>query len=344
MSVNVAVVGATGAVGEQMLSILESRKFPVKALRAFASPRSEGKSVLFQGKGVRVEKLSPGCFKGVDIAFFDASDEISAEWVPQAQEAGSWIVDNSAAYRMKDVPLVVPEINGDLIAAQTKSRLIAGPNCSTAQLVLALAPLAKNWGLKRVVVSSYQSVSGAGRAAIDELRDQLREDLQRGPTEMMGSRVKPKSFAHPIAFECLPQIGRFVEAGQTSEEQKIEKETRKILNLPDLKITATCVRVPTLQSHAESVNVELQKAFSLDEVKKALASQVGIEIQDAPASSTYPLVRTSAGKDPVYVGRLRVDASVPHGLNLWVVADNLRKGAALNAIQIGERILGLLNA
>lgn len=341
MSANVAVVGATGAVGEQMLSILESRKFPVRDLRLFASPRSEGKTLSFRGKTSKVEKLSSGCFKGVDIVFFDASDEISAEWVPQAQAAGAWVVDNSAAYRMKDVPLVVPEINGDLIATQKKTRLIAGPNCSTAQLVLALAPLAKNWGLKRVVVSSYQSVSGAGRAAIDELRDQLREDLQRGPTELTGSKVKPKSFAHPIAFECLPQIGRFVDQGQTSEEQKIEKETRKILNLPDLRITATCVRVPTLQSHAESVNAELQKSFNLEDVKAALSEQRGIEVQDAPASSTYPLVRASAGKDPVYVGRLRVDSSVPHGVNLWVVADNLRKGAALNAIQIGERILEL---
>jgi aspartate-semialdehyde dehydrogenase len=301
---------------------------------------------------------------GVDIAFFDASDAVSKEWVPQAAEAGAWVIDNSATYRMEqDIPLVVPEINGAGVekramqgasALKARERIFAGPNCSTVQMVMALKPLLDRYGLKRVVVSTYQSTSGAGTAAVDELKDQahgvLNSKVSGRPSEPSRSASAPKAFPHQIAFNCIPHIGGFKDDGYTSEEKKLMAETRKILDLPSLSITATAIRVPTFSCHAESVNVEFLRPFELKDVRSALASQPGVILQDDPAHHLYPMgwagesrdfeaVESGTGRDAVYVGRLRRDPSVENGLNLWIVSDNLRKGAALNAIQIGETII-----
>lgn len=310
----VAVVGATGAVGRVLLEVLAERRFPVTELIPFASARSQGKPLDFMGRSYACRLLTAGCFQGVDIAFFDASDEVSRQWAPHAAENGAFVVDNSGAFRMDpQVPLVVPEINGHLVA-KSGARLIAGPNCSTVQLALALEPLRRKWGLKRVVVSTYQSVSGAGSAAVDRLREQRHDQLT-----------------------CIPQIGGFQADGYTSEERKIIEESRKILDLPDLRIDATAVRVPVVSCHGESVNVELDRACTAEEARQELRAMPGLEVLDEPLRAVYPTGLTGAGRDPVYVGRLRVDRSVPHGLTFWVLSDNLRKGAALNAVQIGER-------
>lgn len=331
----VAVVGATGAVGRVLLSILEERGFPVEELIPFASSRSEGKPVHFANREFRAQVLKPGCFQGVDLVFFDASDAVSKEWVPQAADAGAWVIDNSATFRMEpDIPLVVPEVNGGLLNSPSlgvspRNRIIAGPNCSTVQLVVALEPIRARWGLRRVIVSSYQSVSGAGTAAMHELTTQTSGALE-------GTVSSPQVFPHPIAFNCIPQIGGFNDDGYSSEERKIMLESRKILSLPELRITATAVRVPTYLSHCESVQVECEKPFEILEVRSALEAAAGVKVVDQPRSSLYPMAITGANQDPVYVGRLRRDSSVENGLNLWVVSDNLRKGAALNAVQIGE--------
>ncbi len=346
----VAVVGATGAVGREMLGLLDQRKFPLGRLRLFASGRSAGKEIQFQGQPVRVEALTPGCFDGVDFAFFDASDAVSQEWAPQAAKSGAWVIDNSAAFRMDpSVPLVVPEVNPEILveraqkgrmALSAQERMIAGPNCSTVQLVVALKPIAHAWGLKRVVVSTYQSVSGAGTAAMEELAQQTAAVLQ-------GEEKPHQIFAHRIAFNCIPQIGGVKENGYTSEEQKVILESRKILGLPDLKITATAVRVPAFSCHSESVNIETQRSFDVKEVRQSLERMSGVKVLDDPQHHVYPMnvtapsdpVEGGTGRDAVYVGRIRRDESVENGLNLWVVSDNLRKGAALNAIQIGETLL-----
>ena len=287
----------------------------------------------------------------MDIAFFDASDAVSLEWVPEAAKAGTWVVDNSATYRMdQDVLLLVPEVNGHLLESRLKekdyqqggykNRVIAGPNCSTVQMVMALKPIHDQWGLERVVVSTYQSTSGAGTAAMEELSFQTAGILN-------SKEVAPKAFPHQIAFNCIPHIGTFKEDGYTSEEQKLMAETRKILGLPDLRISATAIRVPTFSCHAESVNVELKKPFEIAQIHTALKKQPGIILQDDPAQKHYPMgapgegssVEGATGRDAVYVGRLRKDPSAANGLNLWIVSDNLRKGAALNAIQIGEMLV-----
>lgn len=341
MGIRIAVVGATGAVGREMQELLKSRHFPISDAVFFSSPRSEGNEIKFQGKSYRCQVLKPGCFQGVQIVFFDASDAVSKEWVPQAADQGAWVIDNSATYRLnREVPLIVPEVNGQLLVekfgaekpAQPQERIIAGPNCTTVALVAALKPIRDKWGLKRVVVSTYQSTSGAGTAAMDELKTQTGEVLS-------GRAPRASVFTHPIAFNCIPQIGGFREDGYTSEEFKLMEETRKILNLPHLKITATAVRVPTLACHGESVNIECEKPFELEQVRKAIASHAGLALQDEPSKSQYPMGINSVGKDPVAVGRIRRDDSVENGLNLWVVSDNLRKGAALNAIQIGELLV-----
>ena len=346
----VAVVGVTGAVGRELLTILQQRKFPVGELVGFASARSVGREFKFGGNSLQCKPLQPGCFDGVDFAFFDASDAVSKEWVPVAAQAGAWVIDNSATFRMDStVPLLVPEINGHLLEERVRrgvrqiapsERVFAGPNCSTVELVLALKPIRDRWGLKRVVVSTYQSTSGAGSAAMDELTDQTRGVLE-------GREVPAKAFSHRIAFNCIPQIGGFKSDGYTSEEQKIMEESRKILALPSLRISATAVRVPTYSGHGESVNVECERPFELAEVRSSWLSQSGIIVQDEPQSGIYPMnvthegdrVEGAGGRDAVYVGRLRRDTSVDHGLNFWVVSDNLRKGAALNAVQIGEAII-----
>lgn len=346
-SKKIGIVGATGAVGKELISILVSRKFPYEELRLFASARSEGKSVQISGKSYTFRALAPGCFDGLDIVFFDASDAVSKEWVPQAAEAGAWVVDNSATFRMDpDTLLIVPEVNGHLLEQRLKKsrqelsareRIISGPNCSTVQLVVALKPLLDRWGLKRVVVSSYQSTSGAGAAAMEELSLQIKGVFDQKP-------IAPKNFSHQIAFNCIPHIGGFKEDGYTSEEQKIIQESRKLLGIPELRITATAVRVPTLSCHGESVQVETEKPVSAHEAREVMSRQAGLIVLDDPKKNIYPMGFTSAGdpveaatgKDAVYVGRIRQDYSVENGINMWVVSDNLRKGAALNAIQIGE--------
>jgi len=326
-NLKIAVVGATGAVGREMLVVLEERKFPIKELVAFASPKSEGKSVHFAGKNHACRVLKKGCFDGLDIVFFDASDEVSREWVPEALKANALVVDHSAAHRMNaEIALVVPEVNGDAIQ---NHRLIAGPNCTTAQLVMVLKPLHDHFNLKRVLVSTYQSVSGAGTRAIDELKSQVLD-----PTIS-----KPEVLKHPIAFNLIPHIGSFDQEGHTSEEKKIMEETRKILNLPSLKIACTSVRVPTLHGHAEAVTAEFEKPVDVAAAKKVLNGFPGIILQDDPITNLYPMNLTAVGKDEVFVGRLRKDPSVAHGLMFWIVADNLRKGAALNAVQIAERMI-----
>jgi aspartate-semialdehyde dehydrogenase len=352
-----AVVGATGAVGRELLRILEERKFPVSELVAFASARSEGKSVQLNGKSTSCRVLKKGCFDGIDIAFFDASDAISKEWVMEAAEAGAWVIDNSAVFRMEeDIPLLVPEVNGawldqrlasvqgDAKKLKPRERIFAGPNCSTVQLVVALKPIRDLWGIKRVVVSTYQSASGAGSAAMDELSAQVVDVLNKKP-------AAPKAFKHQIAFNCIPQIGGFVQSGvteaYTSEEQKIIEESRKILGEPELRISATAVRVPTHSCHGESVNVECLRPLTPEAARDALRKQPGVIVQDDPSQFIYPMgmagaespVESGAGRDAVYVGRIRRDPSVESGLNFWVVSDNLRKGAALNAVQIGEALL-----
>jgi len=354
----VAVVGATGAVGKQLLSILAERKFPVTELIAFASPRSKGLSVRYADKEVPCRILEKGCFDGVDIAFFDASDAISKEWVPQAAASGAWVVDNSAAFRLDDdVLLLVPEVNGELLEKRlrdkkpsqlsARERILTGPNCSTAQMVVALKPLRDCWGLKRVMVSTYQSTSGAGAAAMQELTTQTRDLLD-------GKTVQPKAFPHQIAFNCIPHIGGFKGDGFTSEEQKMMAESRKLLGLPDLRIVATAVRVPTTSVHGESIMVELERPLgSVEEAQSALRAQPGVVLQDEPGKNVYPMgapgtprdgvaVEGASGRDAVYVGRVRRDPSVDQGLCLWVVSDNLRKGAALNAVQIGEMLVKTL--
>ncbi len=326
----VAVVGATGAVGKVILSILAERKFPVGEIVPFASERSEGKKILYLGQSFFCHTLKPGCFRNIDLAFFDASDAVSKAWVPKAVQEGCLVVDSSAAFRLdKDTPLIVPEVNGYLLKNPISPRIISAPNCTVAPLVVALNPIHQKYKIKRIVLSTYQSVSGAGLLAMNELKTQTKAFLEN-------KELEPKIFPHPIAFNCLPHIGSFKEDGYTSEEHKTIDETRKILNTPELKMTTTTVRVPTLNCHAESVNVECEKPFDIKEIKGLYASQPTIELRDDPKSNLYPSGAESTGKDPVYVGRIRSDFSIENGLNLWIVSDNLRKGAALNAVQIGE--------
>ena len=351
MSFRVAVVGATGAVGREMFKVLAERKFPVSELVPFASGRSAGRVLPWNGRDWICRALAPGCFDGVDIAFFDASDAVSKEWVPQAAAAGAWVVDNSGHHRMDpDIPLVVPEVNGALALEKAKrgvralperERIIAGPNCTTIQMVVALRPIRDRWGIKRLVISTYQAVSGAGTAAMDELTAQT-------SAVIAGRASAPHTFAHQIAFNCIPQIGGFKDDGYTSEEHKLMAETRKILAMPNLKVTATAIRVPTLACHGESLNLETDRPCSPEDVRAALRGEPGIVVLDEPQRGIYPMgapgaassVEGAVGRDGVYVGRIRRDSSLENGLNLWVVSDNLRKGAALNAVQVGELLVG----
>jgi aspartate-semialdehyde dehydrogenase len=329
---NVAIVGATGAVGETMRLILEERSFPVKKLRLLASHRSEGKRLPFRGEELSVEVLKEGSFEGIDLALFSAGATISREFAPLAVKAGAVVVDNSSAFRMeKDVPLVVPEVNPEEIARHRG--IIANPNCSTIQMVVVLKPLHDLWSLKRVIVSTYQSVSGTGRRAMAELEEQTRAVLE-------GREPVAEIYPHPIAFNCLPHIDLFLENGYSREEMKMVQETQKIMNLPDLPVTATTVRVPVMVSHSESVYAEFGGEVSEEEAREALAKAPGVKLVDNPGRNLYPLATEVAGKDDCFVGRIRRDLFNPQALNLWVVADNLRKGAALNAVQIAERLFG----
>lgn len=333
---NIAVVGATGQVGRTLLRILEERQFSLGEVRALASARSEGKALPFRDGSLTVHAVGPRSFDGMDLAFFDVPDDVSRELAPLAVEAGTLVVDKSAAWRMEpDVPLVVPEVNAE--DARAHHGIIAVPNCSTIQMVVTLAPIHRINPITRVIVDSYQSVSGAGAAAVDELWEQIRA-LAKGHT------AAPSVHPHPIAMNVLPQIGSFRPNGYCSEEMKLVNETHKIMHAEDLAISATTVRVPVEVGHAEAIHVELSRPMSAGEVRTVLAKAPGVAVIDEPLESRYPLPLMAAGRDEVFVGRIRADISHPHGVAMWVVSDNLRKGAALNGIQIAEWLLqeGLL--
>lgn len=330
--ISVAVVGATGVVGTEAIVLLEERGFPVASLRLMASGRSAGETIEFRGREVTVEALAGADFSGIDLILSASGASVSLEYVPRAVAAGALVIDKSSAFRMApDVPLVVPEVNGD--AASRDTRIIASPNCSTIPLVMVLDPLHRRFGIRRVVVSTYQAVSGAGQKAGDELIGQTVAMLNRRPMPI-------EVFPHQIAFNCLPQVETFESdlEGYSTEEQKVCDETRKIMGLPDLRITATCVRVPVVNGHSESVNIEFDSAVDPVEARALLASMPGIQIMDNPAQGEYPMAIGASGVDEVLVGRIRRDFSVDNGLNLWLACDNIRKGAALNAIQIAERV------
>ncbi|KKL59309.1 hypothetical protein LCGC14_2216650 [marine sediment metagenome] len=330
---NVAVFGATGAVGTEMMSILQDRGFPVNEFRAIASERSSGKKLEFAGREVTVQAIGEDSFEGIDIAIFSAGGDRSVEWAPVAVKSGAVVIDNSNAWRMDpDVPLVVPEVNPEDIVGYTKKGIIANPNCSTIQMVVVLKPIHDKAGIKRVVVSTYQAVSGSGKNAMDELRDQ---------TVALLSFKDPETnvYPHQIAFNCLPHIDVFLENGYTKEEMKMVMETRKILGDDSVRVTATTVRVPVFNCHAESLNVETHMKLSANEARAILSEAPGITVFDAPAKNVYPLQSMASGKDDTYVGRIREDESIESGINMWVVADNLRKGAALNAVQIAEKLI-----
>lgn len=333
--VKVGIVGATGMVGKTFLSMLEEREWECDELRLFASENSSGKKMKCLGREWPVQALSPNCFKGLDLVFFSSGDDISKEWGPKAVAEGAWAVDNSAAFRMDaETVLMAPEVNGDLLLQMKKPVLIANPNCSTIQLVVALNPLYKAFGVESVQVASYQSVSGAGQPGYDELLSQT-ENIKTNPDP------KPQTFPHVIAYNCIPQIGSFDSKGFCSEETKIIKETKKIMRAPEIRISAFTVRVPTLNAHAEAVWVTLKKQVSREEILKILEQAPGLVVQDEPLEGVYPLQRHASGEDPVFVGRIHQDLDEPRMWLMWVVSDNLRKGAALNGIQIAERIFDI---
>lgn len=332
---NIGVVGATGLVGEVFLRLLEERELSIGELRLFASDRSVGQKLKCAGKDYSVRALDQQAFKDLDLVFFSSGDNISKEWAPQAVAAGAFAIDNSAAFRMDPkIPLIVPEVNGHLIPARSKPSIIANPNCSTIQLVVALKPLLERFGLESVHVASYQAVSGAGRPARDELLQQVKLHSQGLPIS------EPQSFPHQIAFNVIPQIGSFNEQGFSSEEWKIIHETKKILGTDKIRVSAMTVRVPVLNAHSEAVWVRLNKKISREEILQCIRSATGLKLLDNPHSSQYPLALQSADKDEVFVGRIHQDIDDPLTWILWIVADNLRKGAALNGIQIAEHIFG----
>ncbi len=328
----VGVVGATGMVGQTFMNLLEERGFPIAELRPFASETSLGKKVKCQSKEWTCEVLKPNCFEGLHIVFFSSGDDISKQWAPEAAKAGAYAIDNSAAFRMHpDNALIVPEVNGDLVEKMNCPQVIANPNCSTIQLVVALKPLQDKFGIEEVRVSSYQAASGAGLPAYDELIAQTQDYKNPSP--------KAVNFVHPLLFNVIPQIGSFDDDGFTSEEIKIQNETKKILRQPALKVSAFAVRVPVLNAHSESVWVTLNKEITRDEFVKAMTDIPGLVIQDDPKKSVYPMPRDVSGKDPVYVGRIHRDSENKKLWLLWVVSDNIKKGAALNGIQIADLLI-----
>jgi len=324
---NLAIVGATGLVGSTFLKVLEERNFPFENLYIMASAKSAGTTLKFKGKDYLVEELTEHSFdKPIDIALFSAGGAASEKYAPIAAAHGTVVVDNSSAWRMdENVPLVVPEVNAKDIS--WNKGIIANPNCSTIQAVVPLKPLHDKYVIKRIVYSTYQAVSGSGLKGINDLKEGL-----------AGNDVL-KAYPHPIANNCLPQIDVFLDNGYTKEEMKMIQETHKILGDDSIKVTATTVRVPVYSCHSESINVEFENEFDIEELKKLLAASPGIVLQDDPGNSVYPLAINAAGKDEVFVGRVRRDFSVDHGINMWVVADNIRKGAATNAVQIAEELI-----
>jgi len=328
---NVAVAGATGAVGRKMLEILEERKFPIENLKLLASSRSAGKILEFQGEKIAVEELRQDSFSGMDIALFSAGAGISREFAPTAVKSNCVVIDNSSAYRMEsDIPLVVPEVNPDAIGK--KPGIIANPNCSTIQMVVALKPIHEKFKIKRVVVSTYQSVSGSGQKAIDELKNQTQELLN-------GKAAEPNVYPHQIAFNCLPHIDIFLDNGYTKEEMKMVNETRKILDDDSIQVCPTTVRVPVFYSHSEALNVETEGPITASAVRELLSAQAGVCVADDTEKNVYPLATHGENKNEVFVGRIRDDISRDRAVNFWVVSDNLRKGAALNAVQIAELLI-----
>ena len=329
----VAVVGATGAVGNEMITTLEQRKFPVKKLKLLASSRSVGKTIPFRGEEIEIEELKENSFKGVDIGLFSPGGSVSLKFAPIAAASGCVVIDNTSAFRMeKDIPLVVPEVNEHAIKNYKKRGIIANPNCSTIQMVVVLKPLHDAARIKRVVVSTYQAVSGTGKKAIHELEQQILAIYSN-------KNIENKVYPYQIAFNCLPHIDSFIANGYTKEEMKMVNETKKILEDDSIAVTATTVRVPVFYGHSESVNVEFEKAITPDEARKILRKAPGVKVVDDPSKNLYPLAIDAAGKDDTFVGRIRTDESIAHGLNMWIVADNIRKGAALNAVQIAEVLI-----
>jgi aspartate-semialdehyde dehydrogenase len=327
----VAIAGATGVVGSTVRSILEERSFPVGELRLLASERSVGRRLAFRGEQVPVELLTADSFAGVDLAFFAAGGAVSTRLAPAAVTAGATVIDKSSVFRQDPhVPLVVPEVNRDALDAHRG--LIATPNCSTIQMVVALKPIYDAAGIERVVVSTYQAVSGSGQRGVDEL-------LRQAPAVLAGEPAEASFYPRQIAFNLLPHIDSFLASGYTKEEQKMVDETMKIFADPELKVSATCVRVPVITAHSEAINVQTRRPLSAGEARELLAAAPGVKVIDDPASLLYPTPAEAAGTDAVYVGRIRADETIANGLNFWCVSDNLRKGAALNAVQIAEELV-----
>lgn len=338
----VAVIGATGLVGTKMLQILEERVFPVDDLIPVASEKSIGKEVMFKGKGYQVVSMEDAIAAAPQIALFSAGGGTSLEWAPKFAAAGITVIDNSSAWRMnKDTPLIVPEVNRDVLTATHK--IIANPNCSTIQMVVALQPLHKKYGIKRIVVSTYQSVTGTGKKAVDQLMGErrLRENGGKGDKEEIDY---PMAYMYPIDLNAIPQIDVFLDNGYTKEEMKMVHETKKIMRDDTIRVTATTVRIPVLGGHSESVNVEFEHDFKLDEVRALLGNSEGVQVVDEVQNAQYPMPLMAHESDDVFVGRLRRDESQANTLNMWIVSDNLRKGAATNAVQIAEYLVenGLL--
>lgn len=332
MSYNVAIAGATGAVGEEMLKVLEDRSFPVGKLKLLASSRSAGRKLAFKGEELEVEELKESAFKGIDIALFSAGASISREFAPMAAKAGAVVIDNSSAFRMDEkVPLVVPEVNPH--AAFEHQGIIANPNCTTIIMVVPLKPLHDFGKIKRVAVATYQSASGAGARAMAELEKQAR-------SWAAGEPLQVESFAHQLLFNLIPHIDAFMEGGYTKEELKMINETKKILGAPNIVISPTCVRVPVMRAHSEAVFLETEKKITATKAREILKRAPGVSVMDEPEKGVYPMPLFAAGKDDCFVGRIREDLGVANGLNFWVVGDQLRKGAALNAVQIAELLIG----
>ncbi len=328
---NVAIVGATGVVGRTFIQILEERDFPIAGLRLLASQKSVGQKIQFKQQEFAVELLEPQSFKEIDFALFSAGAGVSREFCPIAAEAGATVIDNSSAFRMdENAPLVVPEVNAHALNSQ--QRIIANPNCSTIQMVVAAKPLHDAGTIKRIVVSTYQAVSGKGKDAVEELKTQSSAVLQN-------QKISTDVFPHQIAFNALPHIDKFHADGNTLEEIKMVNETRKIMELPNLPVSATCVRVPVFTGHSISLNLQFEKPLEVEKARQILSEAPGVVLMDHPQDEVYPTSAFATGRDGVFVGRIRRDDSVEHGLNLWVVSDNLRKGAALNAIQIAEELI-----
>ena len=330
---HVAVAGATGAVGNEMLQILEEQEFPVASLKLLASSRSAGKTLDFRGESLHVEELRDDSFEGVDIALFSAGASASRQFAPAAAESGCVVIDNSSGWRMDpEVPLVVPEVNPHAVADYRNKGIIANPNCSTIQMVVVLKPIYDAAGIERVVVSTYQAVSGTGKNAMDELTEQTRNLLTF-------QEVTPEVYPHRIAFNCFPHIGSFLENGYTEEEMKMVHETHKIMEDPNIRVSATTVRIPVFYGHSEAVNIQTERKLSAKEARVLLFQAPGVRVMDNPDERIYPMPSEAAGINDTLVGRIREDISIENGLDLWIVADNIRKGAALNTVQIAELLV-----